>query len=213
MFFFRSEEKSVVVSKFYSGKTVIVDAGHGGEDGGAVSKSGVVEKNINLQISSKLELLFNFAGIHTEMIRRDDLSLCNDEGLSIRQRKNEDLKQRLRKITGISNAVFISIHQNSFPEDSSCHGAQVFFSDNNAESKKLAEEIQTMLTGKIDTTNKRVEKKAPDTVFLMNKVKCPAVLVECGFLTNEKELDLLVDNSYQIKLAAGIFSGYLKYKK
>lgn len=209
----RFEERSVVVSGFYSGRTVIVDAGHGGEDGGAVSKDGVVEKIINLQISRKLELILNFSGVDTEMTRREDLSLCNDGSVSLRERKNKDLKLRLKKVEDIPDAVLISIHQNSFPEDLSCHGAQTFFSDNNTESKKLAGEIQTVLAEKVDSSNKRIEKAAPDTVFLMKKAKCPAVLVECGFLTNEKELGLLVDRPYQMKLAAGICSGYLNYKK
>ena len=209
----KKEEKFVQVSSFYNDFTVIIDPGHGGEDGGTTGKDGSLEKNVNLQISQKLELLFNLFGINTEMTRREDVSLCTDESLTLRMRKNADLKLRVKKVESVSNAVLISIHQNSFPEDSRCYGAQTFFSANNSESPVLAKSIQTVLTEKIDKTNKRKEKESPTTVFLMKKVNCPAVLVECGFLSNEKECAMLVDDVYQMKVAAGIFSGYLKYKK
>ncbi len=203
----------MLVLSVFGGNTVVIDAGHGGEDGGAIGLNGVLEKNINLQISQKLELLLNFVGVNTEMTRRDDTALCTDDSLTLRQRKIADLKSRVNLIAGISDGILISIHQNSFPEDESCHGAQVFFSKNNIESSYLAKNIQLVLTEKIDTTNKRVERESPSSVFLMKKSNCPAVLVECGFLSNEKENTLLVDNSYQLKLSAGIVSGYLKYKK
>lgn len=214
LFLFRkSEEKAAVAASAFSGSTVVIDAGHGGEDGGATGNGNILEKEINLQISKRLECLFNFAGIDTEMIRRDDVSLCTDESMSLRQRKNADLKMRVNRITSISNAVLISVHQNSFPEDKGCRGAQVFYSDRNAESYDLAKNIQTVLTTKIDSSNERTEKRIPDSVYLMKKINCPAVLVECGFLTNEEESQRLLDSLYQIKLAAGILSGYINYKK
>jgi len=212
-YFGKKEEKSIRVSSFYSGFTVVIDPGHGGEDSGAIGIDDVFEKDVNLKISRRLEMLFNLFGINTEVTRNEDVALCTDEKLTLRQRKNEDLKRRVNKITNISDAILISIHQNSFPEDKRCHGAQVFFSTNNVESDELAKHIQTVLTEKIDTTNKRVEKECPSSVFLMKNVNCPAVLVECGFLSNETDVAMLVDDSYQKKLAADIFSGFLKYKK
>ena len=106
----------------------MIDPGHGGEDGGAIGIGDVLEKDVNLKISRKLELLFNLLGVNTEVTRNEDVSLCTDAKLTLRQRKNEDLKRRVNKIASISDTILISIHQNSFPEDKRCHGAQVFFS-------------------------------------------------------------------------------------
>lgn len=190
-------------------KTVIIDAGHGGEDGGAVGVSSVLEKELNLEISNRFENLLNLFGINTGMIRRDDLSLGNERA-SLRQKKAADIKKRVELVNNIPDSVLISIHQNSFPQDSSCKGAQVFFSDYNAESRPLAEIIQDTLKETLDKSNTRKSKPADKSIYILNNVKCPAVLVECGFLTNPQEAKLLCDDGYQKKIAVCLAGALVK---
>ena len=190
--------------------TVVIDAGHGGEDGGAVGISGILEKEINLGVSQKLESLLIFCGVNTSMTRREDISLNSDTSSPIRKRKASDIKERVKTVVNTPNAVLISVHQNSFPQDN-CKGAQVFFSGNNAESKVLAELVQNYLKDGIDDGNHRVEKRADDSIFILKNVNCPAILVECGFVTNSRESALLMTEEYRLKLAVCITGAYLKY--
>ncbi len=189
------------------GLTVIIDAGHGGEDGGAF-KSGVYEKHINLSVSKKTECLLNFFGVNTKMTRNSDISLDTDTSKSLQQRKASDIKKRVKIITEKPNRILISIHQNSFPEEK-YSGAQVFYSKNNVLSKLLAADVQNSLKTGLADGNNRVEKEADRSIYILEKVNCPAILVECGFLTNKRESDLLVTDTYQTKIAMCITIGYL----
>ena len=135
MFFQHSElEKEVKVFSSFYPETVIVDAGHGGEDSGAVGGQTYFEKNINLDVSKKLELILNLHGINTDMTRRADVSLGDGISESLRKRKFADLEKSVEKVLANSNAILISVHQNSFPQDARCIGAQVFYSENNIRS-------------------------------------------------------------------------------
>ena len=199
-------------SSFYP-ETVIIDPGHGGEDSGAIGKKIYLEKDINLDISQKLELIFKLHGINTDMTRRDDVSLGENTSEFLRRRKSTDLKKRIEKISSNMNPLVISIHQNSFPKDVRCSGAQVFYSKNNINSELLAKKVQFCLKHGIDATNTRQEKSADKNIFLLENAMCPAILVECGFLSNTNELFLLNDDSYRTKLALCIASGFFEYKK
>lgn len=190
--------------------TIIIDAGHGGEDGGAVGISGILEKEINLGISRKLENLLMFCGVNTKMTRNEDVSLNSDITSPIQKRKAADIKERVKAVAETPNAVLISVHQNSFPQND-CKGAQVFFSKNNVDSKLLAEKVQSCLKDGINDGNHRVEKQADDSIYILKNVNCPAVLVECGFVTNARESELLMTEKYRLKLALCIAGGYLKY--
>ncbi len=203
------DEKRSFKSTFKSenNPTVIIDAGHGGEDGGAF-KSGVYEKHINLSVSKKAEQLLNFFGVNTKMTRTTDTSLDTDTSKSLQQRKVSDIKKRVKMITDKPNSVLISIHQNSFPEEK-YSGAQVFYSRNNVLGKVLASDIQNSLKTGLADGNSRIEKEADKNIYILEKVKCPAVLVECGFLTNKREAELLVTDTYRTKLAMCIVTGYL----
>lgn len=199
-------------SNFFS-ETVIIDPGHGGEDGGAVGGSIYFEKDINLAISQKLELILALHGINTDMTRRTDVSLGENTSDSLRKRKMVDLGKRVEKILENSNAVVISVHQNSFPQDARCSGAQVFYSGNNIKSELLAKKVQVCLKRGIDASNTRQEMLVDKNIFLLKKIMCPAILVECGFLSNPNELTMLNNNAYQSRLALCIASGFFEYKK
>lgn len=180
--------------------TVVIDAGHGGEDGGAISVTGVHESSINLQIALRLNDLLHLLGRRTVMIRATDVSVYT-EGTTIAQKKVSDIRNRVRAVEAVDNALLVSIHQNQFQE-SKYRGAQVFYAKT-AGSQALAEQLQEQLSVQLDPNNHRQCKKS-NGVYLMEHISCPAVLVECGFLSNAVEEALLRDEAYQKKLAAVI---------
>lgn len=187
--------------------TLIIDAGHGGEDGGAVSPSGALESRINLDIALRLDGILGLYGVPAVLLRDTDVSLHDKTAQTLRQKKVSDLHNRVEMVNAHKNAVLLSIHQNSYP-DSRYHGAQVFFSPTDG-SRELAQVLQEQLRDTLDPQNGRLEKQIPDTIYLMNHISCPAVLVECGFLTNPHEEARLRDGIYQTKLAAALAGGYL----
>lgn len=191
-------------------KTVIVDAGHGGDDGGAIGIDGTVEKDINLDIALKLEKILKFYGFNVIMTRTQDVMTCDDGLDSLRKRKISDIHNRFELMLKNPDAIFISVHQNKF-EDSSQHGTQVFYSGNDERSKELAEAIQTSVTLTLQRKNDRVVKKSGSGIYLLYHAKIPAVLVECGFISNSDEVKKLKDESYRMKLAILIADGLLKY--
>ena len=194
----------------FPAETVVIDAGHGGEDGGAVSISGVPESGINLAVALRLDQLFGLYGVRTEVLRTEDVSLHDSGAATLRERKVSDLHNRVERINAIENATLISIHQNTYPT-AKYHGAQVFYS--NAElSQSLAQLTQETLRLALDPDNNRVSTKIPDTVYLMNHISCRAILVECGFLSNPEEDLLLQSGAYQTKLAAALCGAYLQFK-
>lgn len=191
-------------------KTVIVDAGHGGDDGGAIGIDGTVEKDINLDIALKLEKILKFYGFNVIMTRTQDVMTCDDGLDSLRKRKISDIHNRFELMRKNPDAIFISVHQNKF-EDSSQHGTQVFYSGNDERSKELAKAIQTSVTLTLQRKNDRVVKKSGSGIYLLYHAKIPAVLVECGFISNSEEVKKLKDESYRMKLAILIADGLLKY--
>ena len=189
--------------------TVVIDPGHGGEDGGAVSPGGVAESQINLAVSLRVDDLLRFAGQRTRLTRSEDVTIC-DEGLdTMRQRKTSDLKNRVKLVEETENAVLLSIHQNSLPSSPVTHGAQVFWNrEQGAES--LAEGIQEALNGGVNAGNEKRSRQIPDSIYLMKNISSPGVLVECGFLSNGPETERLQDPVYQLRLAAAIAAGFLR---
>lgn len=192
--------------------TVVIDAGHGGEDGGAVSRTGVAESTLNLQIAIKLECLMGLLGYRTQMLRTDDTSLADATAGSYSEKKISDLKKRVEIINGIPEALLVSIHQNHF-DQTQYRGAQVFY-HNCPQSNALAQLTQENLRTALDLTNARQCKPA-DGIYLMEHIQCPGILVECGFLSNPDEERLLRDFGYQNKIAIAVaasVSGYLGEK-
>lgn len=191
-------------------KTVIIDPGHGGEDGGAVGTDGTIEKGINLSISLKLRSFFKMAGYSVIMTRSDDRAIYDKGCTTLREKKSSDLHNRFHIISGHPNAAFLSIHQNIYT-DSYYSGTQVFYSPNNPSSKTLAETIQQYVKSSIQPQNDRLVKPAGDNLYLLYNAKSVAVMVECGFLSNNSECKQLEDNDYQDKVAFSIFCGTLQY--
>lgn len=203
-----SEQDAVTVfSDAYTDRTVIIDAGHGGADGGAVSLSGVYESDLNLDISLRLEQVFAFMGIRTKMTRDTANIDYPPEAETIRAKKVYDQKTRVELINSIPNAVLISIHQNKYTS-SSPSGAQILYNTNDG-SDVLSVSIQDSLI--TANCNVRPMAQISSDVYLMKNITCPAVLIECGFLSNPNDEALLLTEEYQLKLACGIVSGYTIY--
>ena len=181
-------------------KTVVIDAGHGGVDGGATSCTGVLESQFNLEIALKLDDLMHLLGINTVMIRNTDCSIYT-QGQTISQKKISDLKERVRIVNSIDDCALISIHQNHF-SDSRYSGAQVFYASTEG-SRNLANALQMTMIRAINPGSHRKIKKA-DSIYLMQHITCPGVLIECGFLSNPQEELLLRNHTYQQKLCSVI---------
>ena len=186
---------------------LILDAGHGGEDGGAVSVTGVPESRVNLEIVQKLRDTLALYGVDPVVLREEDVSLHDPEASTLREKKRSDLKNRVRAVEAAEGGTLLSIHQNSYP-GSQYRGAQVFYAPTGG-SRELAELLQTALREELQPDNDRQAKPIPESVYLMNHVSCPAVLVECGFLTNPEEEALLRDGGYQRQLAAVLAGAWL----
>ena len=180
--------------------TIVIDAGHGGEDGGATSVAGILESQYNLEIALRLDDLMHLLGYQTVMIRKTDVSVYT-QGSSVAQKKVSDLKERVRIANETENAVLVSIHQNTFA-DSRYSGAQVFYGAE-GESLVLAESMQTLLVSSLNPGSNR-SAKAAKGIYLMEHIDCTGVLVECGFLSNQEEEAKLRDPEYQKKLCCVI---------
>lgn len=191
-------------------KTVIIDAGHGGFDGGASASDGTVEKDINLQISQKLCALLRFNGYNVIMTRESDTGTEDDESAAIAKRKKSDLSNRLQIMNDNPDAIFVSIHLNKFTT-SAANGAQVFYTKNYDEAYKLANAVQTNITTLIQPQNTRVVKQGTDSTYLLKNATVPAVIVECGFLSNKAELEKLKSDDYQSQMAFAICGGIINF--
>lgn len=190
------------------GPTVVVDAGHGGEDGGAVAADGTVESGLNLAIALRVRDLLAFAGVNTVMTRTEDAAIYDDSASTLREKKVSDLKNRAELVNATENAVLLSIHQNSLPSSPATHGAQAFF--NGAEgAAPLATSVQEALNQAVNTEKAKNPAAIGSSVYLMKNITAPGVLVECGFLTNEREAAQLKSEAYQLRLAAAITAGLL----
>lgn len=182
--------------------TLVLDAGHGGEDGGASTAAGEKESGINLDIVLKTQSLLAFLGVEPRLTRSTDLSLHSSGAETIRQKKVSDLKNRVALVEGTPNAILISVHQNHFT-DPRYDGAQVFF-NGGEQNKQWGEQTQELLRQVLDPENGRKAKPMPSGIYLFDHIHCPAILVECGFLSNGEEAALLRTDVYQRKIAMGL---------
>lgn len=185
----------------------ILDAGHGGEDGGAISVTGTSESQINLAITLKLEQLLALYGHCPVLIRTEDISIYDEGCETLHEKKVSDIQNRVTLVEETENGILISIHQNSYP-DSQYDGFQVFYASTDS-SQELAEAVQISLKSGINPDNTREIKQIYDSVYLLNHITRPAILVECGFLTNPDEAAKLETDSYQLQLATCILAGVL----
>ncbi len=205
---FGGEELTQVFAATTAQPILVLDAGHGGFDGGAVGENGTVEQYINLAIAKRTALLAGYFGVPTVQTRPDEQALVNLPENAIRENKVADIKAREAIANSVEQSVFVSIHLNKF-EQAQYYGAQVFYSPNNPISQILAQNLQVALILGIDNGNTRVEKPASTDIYLMKQLCCPAVVVECGFLSNADEEALLATDAYQKQLAVCIVAGCL----
>lgn len=186
----------------------VIDAGHGGEDGGAVAADGTKESDLNLAVAQRLSALFLLLGEDTRMTRTADISIHSAEASTLRQKKRSDLENRVSLVNKTPGAVLVSIHQNSLPSSRAVHGAQVFYGSWEG-SALLAQCVQSVLNAQLNLGNEKSDKQIDNTIYLMKNAAAPAILVECGFLSNASETALLRDASYQTKLALCVAEGLL----
>lgn len=202
--------RSVSASAEVSMPLVIIDPGHGGEDGGALSATGIVEKDINLAISGCAEKIFSFFGFDTLMTRDKDELIYSSDCTNIREKKVSDIHNRMKIIEENPNSVFLSVHQNHY-EGERFKGAQVFYSRNNEKSPVLAQCIQETIKSDLQEDNERKIKPTGTEIYLLYHAKVPCVMVECGFLSNREEAEKLNDGEYQKQMAFEIFKGTYNY--
>ena len=193
-----------------STKIVIIDAGHGGFDGGAVAFDGTVEKDLNLQIALKFEAILKLYGYETVMVRTEDVSV-NDPSDSGVSAKASDIKNRVAIMEKYPQAIFVSIHMNKY-QTTQPHGAQVFYAKSD-KSDFLAECIQNSVATFVQTDNKRVIKPTTKDIYLLYHATVPSVIAECGFLSNQNDLNNLKTPDYQLKIAFSIANGIIDYYK
>lgn len=186
----------------------IIDAGHGGEDGGAVAADGTKESDLNLAIARRLDALLALLGEETRMTRTDDVSIHDDSASTLRQKKRSDLENRVSLVNSTQGSILVSIHQNSLPASKRTRGAQVFYGKKEG-SAALAKSVQLALNQVVNAENEKTEKAIDASIFLMKNVDAPAILIECGFLSNAEETQLLKDGGYQQRLAVTIAAGIL----
>lgn len=209
----RCNEKAVyTVGNVTECKTIILDAGHGGFDGGAVGLDGTEEKKINLQITIKLKAVLELYGYEIILTRNSDDAIHDGEAQTIRQKKVSDIKNREAIIKENPDAIFVSIHQNKF-YDESVSGAQVFYSKNNELSPVLAQNISDSIVAFLQYDNSRQIKKSGTEIYLLYNSQIPSVMVECGFISNPNDLNNLKNDDYQKRLALAIAEGIINYSK
>ncbi len=205
---FRDETKaSANASLSAQNITVVIDPGHGGRDGGAVGKDGTLEKDLNLAVALKLKALLETMDIQVVMTRDTDIELADPDSP---HKKADDLNARLQLAQSQENAVFISIHMNNFPIEK-YRGLQVYYSENHTRSLTLAQTVQDTAQNALRNTDDRKVKPAGDSIYLMSHLTIPAILVECGFLSNEDERELLKSEDYQKKLTLCLYAALLEY--
>ena len=190
-------------------KTVVLDAGHGGEDGGASSADGLLEKDLNLALVLTMRSILMANGVKVVLTRETD-TLLYDRNMDFQGRKKAlDMAARLKIANETTEAVFVSLHMNTYPHPS-CKGVQVWYSENNTASQGLAESIHQTTQALLQPENDRPCKRSGSSIYLLHHLECPAVLVECGFLSNSEEAALLADANYRQQLALTLCMGILR---
>ncbi len=192
-----------------SGKTVVLDAGHGTPDEGAQSSSGTTEAQTNLKIALKVQNLLEQSGCTVILTRSDESAIYDVDSKTLKQKKISDIHNRVKIGNESSADIFVSIHLNKIPQQQ-YYGWQCFYKNGNEQSEKLAKQLQESLNKNIDRPNNRVAMKI-DNVYIVKHVEIPMSIVECGFLSNPEEEKLLLEDNYQNKLAWGIYNGIIEY--
>ena len=210
IFFVQRAARPVDAGPEWSTPVVLLDAGHGGEDGGAVGLNDIIEKDLNLPITLKLNDFLLALGYQTQLTRTTDTSIHDTAAASLRERKRSDIHNRFQMMQSLRGSdLFVSIHQNKFPE-SGPHGTQVFYSQNHPRSLILADAIQRSVVELLQSDNTRQVKPSGSEIYLLHNAELPAVLVECGFISNPADAERLVTEEYQDQIAFAIACGILR---
>ena len=188
---------------------LIIDPGHGGMDGGTSAPDGRTESTYNMEISLRLRDVASFLGVHAVMTREEEALDYPEEMNSVAARKRWDTRQRVDRINAVGNAVLFSIHQNYYP-GTAPSGAQVLYAPTE-NSRILGERVQERIAGYLQPENRRAVQPAARDIYIMNHIHCPAVLVECGFLSNPQEAKTLAEEGYQIRLAMVLADSFLQF--
>ena len=205
----KREDTIETVSLPASGKTIVLDAGHGFPDQGAENERGVKEANLNLIITQKVQFFLEQSGCNVILTRSDENGIYDLNSNTLREKKVSDIKNRVKIGNKSSADAFVSIHLNKIPQ-SQYYGWQTFFKSNNEKSEQLAKSIQEELNFAIQKENKREALKITGK-YIIEHIEIPITIVECGFLSNPEEAELLVKDEYQNKLAWGIYNGIMDY--
>jgi len=192
-----------------SGKTVILDAGHGVPDEGAQSSTGTTEAETNLNITLKVQNLLEQSGCTVILTRSDENAIYDIDSKTLKQKKISDIRNRVKIGNESSADIFVSIHLNKIPQQQ-YYGWQCFYKDGNEQSTKLAKKVQENLNQSIQKENNRVAMKI-NNIYIIKHVEIPTAIVECGFLSNPEEEKQLLDDGYQNRLAWGIYNGIIHY--
>ena len=210
--FLEKESQSELEISVSSLPLVIIDAGHGGEDGGTVGINGALEKDINLTLAKKLQIFLSSFGVKSILTREEDTLLYDRNEDYEGRKKVLDMQARRKIAESYESAIFVSIHQNAFPEER-YSGLQVYYSPNDERSLILAQAIEQSVKASLQPENKRVSKLSNGKIYLLDRLDCPSVLIECGFLSNPSECELLCSDTYQNKLCAVIASSIADFAK
>ena len=197
------------VSLPVSGKTIVIDAGHGKPDEGAESSRGTTEAETNLKIALKLQNLLEQSGATVILTRSDENAIYDLDAKTLKQKKISDIHNRVKIGNESSADIFVSIHLNKIPQQQ-YDGWQTFYNGSNEDSRKLAVSIQNKLNDAIQKENSRIAKTI-DNIYIIKHVEIPTTIVECGFLSNQEEERSLLEDEYQNKLAWGIYNGVINY--
>ena len=192
--------------------TVVLDAGHGGEDGGAVGVNGVLEKKLNLSVACYVKEFLEKQGCRVVLTREDDRLLYKEDQNIYGQRKLYDLRNRLEIAAAEENPILVSIHMNKFSQ-AKYSGLQIYYSANHADSKLLAETVRQAVVQRLQPQNNRQNKEATSSLYLLHRAEMPAILIECGFLSNPDECARLSNENYQKELSQVIADSILSYVK
>ena len=205
-----SKSKNTYSETSLSAPIVVIDAGHGGEDGGTVGINGCYEKDINLSVAKKLKSYLSSMGVRCVLTRNSDTLLYDRTADYEGRKKHLDMLERLRITNSYENAIFVSIHQNAFTQEK-YSGLQIYYSENNESSLSIAKSIEQGIKEILQVQNNRVAKASGGNIYLLEELNCPAILIECGFLSNANECELLCSEEYQSKLCAIISKEISKF--
>lgn len=211
VFIFATDKNEIVptVSLPVSGKTIILDAGHGKPDEGAQSSNGTTEAETNLKIALKLQNLLEQSGSTVLLTRSDENAIYDIDAKTLKQKKISDIHNRVKIGNESSADIFVSIHLNKIPQQQ-YDGWQTFYNENSSEGQRLAVSIQNNLNDAIQKENNRLAKPI-ENIYIIKHVEIPTTIVECGFLSNPDEEKRLLEDEYQNKLAWGIYNGIIDY--